>query len=1027
MKQIDTSGWVRLDNDEEQPLNTPESAAPSAVSTIDTSNWVKLPDVEEEVSEYTPPETIGEPIEEDTGVLQRMGRAWDAFTTLPEEKTPEQEQEAQLQRAEQYNPNPATGGGGYYGTGGNTEVDENIINQTKDLINNKALDMMRRDKSMDYETAVNKTRSEMKGDAVEYAANILLGVATGGIYQGARAVASTTKVGAKLVSGIDKATSASRIANAAKYGVINAGENVVAGMSGNLAAGRDTMEGTLMDAGVGAGVGAASGALFKPKTGDIQTRADTYTAAREDFSARTEAARQADNLEVIKAKLDQEATIAKKVGDTPADVKPETYAAEYKAQRKVVDDEARKVMGKNVDSIIAKRDGIVSEKQTASAEKIAEYQRIIETDGMGNPQIKAEYETLIKQESDKYRDSVLKMDDDFDVMVSEASKARNKLKPGGRAQNEMDIRIDSLENERMYTQYDLKLESDRRIELYRESMDSELAAGTGAPREVRRKYNDMISKEKELFNTESAAIKAEYDGFVKAEKDAFTAAAPTRTVEASNNAARIVQEQADNLYRRAYQTEADKLGVNARERLTRDDLDVLNREMGSRSTTDAERLAEMDKFIDDSVPTYQTSTRGDFDADVYNIPPTNTSFYRDFGGKERLENIIDSKREYAANPRENAAMEEIAIADLMERNLATRSAVDLANTTNAGLINRFGKNLESGGTIGVADVVRGKQVDTAIDKSRKEAMAVLDDNISNLTEKLTSRVKDKTVRAEVEAAKKALQGLRKKIDGGKEIDALDVAPILGHVNKETLQTVEDMVSLSAYTNRFDADKGADLWSARGMFNLGSRILGGAASVSTLGKGAGAIPAIRELLTSGKKSEMITANQLSKLKLADKSAVRNVDEAVDELAKTSSLKTKEDFYRARKTRDELVAERNADADYARYEELSSKGGARSKAEEVEVNKLYNKFAGIRAEISRLNRAIGATKKRPEGITPEKRVQRAQKKVEKSGEASKNARKELEEKLESMSKSDQLRYLKNLSLRNAEKLLNTGADE
>lgn len=1023
MKQIDTSGWVRLEDDEEQPLNTQESAAPSAVSAIDTSKWVRLPDEgEEEVAApgYTPPEAIGEPIEEDTGVLQRMGRAWDAFTTLPEEKTPEQEQEAQLQRAEQYNPNPATGGGGYYGTGGNTEVDENIINQTKDMINNKALDMMRRNPDMDYDVAVNKAKSEMKGDAVEFAADILLTAASGGLYAGARTVG--TKIAPKAIAAVDKATDASRLANAGKYAAIGGTEAAAAGVAGNVAAGRDTFEGTGTDLTIGGLVGGLAGAAFKPKSADIQTRADTYTGAREEFGARTEQARQANELDVIKAKLDQEAGIAKKVGDTPADVKPETYAAEYKTQRKVVEDEARKVMGKNVDSIITKRDGILSEKKSASAEKIAEYQRVIDTDGMGNPEIKREYEALIKQESDKYRDSVLKMDDDFDVLVSEASKARNKLKPGGRAQNEMDIRIDELENERMYTQYDLKLESDRRIELYRETMDSELAAGTGAPREVRRKYNDMIAKEKELFNSESTAIKAEYDGFIKAEQEAFSAAAPTRTVEASDNAARIVQEQADNLYRRAYQTEADKLGVNARERLTQGDLDVLSREMSSLSKKDAERIAELEKYVDDTIPTYQTSTRGEFNPDVYNIPPTNTSFYRDFGGEDRLKNIIEGKREYAANPRENVAMEEMAIADLMERDLKTRGSIDLANTSNAGLISRFGKNLETGGTMGVADVVRGKQVDTAIDKSRKEAMNVLDDSISKLTTQLSARVQDKTVRAEVEAAKKALESLRKKVDNGKEIDALDVAPILGHVNKETLQTVEDMVSLSAYTNRFDVDKGADLWSARGMFNLGSRLLGGAVSVSTLGKGAGAVPAIRELLTSGKKSEMITANQLSKLQLSEKGAVRNVDEAVDELAGASSLKTKEDFYRAREARDELVAERNADVDYARYEELSGKGSSRSKAEETEVNKLYNKFAGIDAEISRLNRAIGATKNRPEGITPEKRVQRARKSVEKSGEVAKKAREELKAKLDSMSKSDQLRYLKNKALRDAARFVN-----
>ncbi|MGL5963575.1 MAG: hypothetical protein ACRCZ2_04170, partial [Fusobacteriaceae bacterium] len=284
-----------------------------------------------------------------------------------------------------------------------------------------------------------------------------------------------------------------------------------------------------------------------------------------------------------------------------------------------------------------------------------------------------------------------------------------------------------------------------------------------------------------------------------------------------------------------------------------------------------------------------------------------------------------------------------------------------------------------------------------------------------------------------------LDSIRNKVDKGTEIDATDVAPILEHVSPETLRAVEEMVSLSNYTNRFIPKASDDPFSASNAINLGSRLLGGFMSYSTMGKGGAAMPAIRELLAVGKKSEMINANQLSKLEMAEKKAIRAADESVDSLKAASSLETAEDYARAIDARKELVARRGDDPEYARYSDLMEKE-TRSKAEESEVNRLYNKFSGISSEISRLNRAIGAESvfkesldgKRVkvedasvnEGITPEKQIEEATKAFESKSKEAANARKKLKAKLDDMSKADQLRYLKGLAIRNAEKLLTTG---
>ncbi|MGL5963145.1 MAG: hypothetical protein ACRCZ2_01915, partial [Fusobacteriaceae bacterium] len=634
------------------------------------------------------------------------------------------------------------------------------------------------------------------------AADILLSTATGGIYTAGRGLA--TKVAPRAIAAIDKATDTYRLANAGKYALINAGENVVAGAAGNIAAGRDTMEGTDVDAAIGAGLGGLVGGAFKPKAADIQTRADTYTEARTGFENKVEQARQADVLETIKGKLDQEAGIARKVGDTPDAIKPEAFEAEYKTRFEAADKQAREVLGKKVDASISKRDSIIAEKRDASAAKIDEYQRIMDEGNLPDPETKLEYENLIKAETEKFVEASAKLEYDFNNMIKATVKSRNKLVPGSKKVNDKNIRLDELDNEHTYAQYDLKLESDHRIDLYRGSMEEELAAG-GAPREVRQKYAKMIKEENELFQKETDALTAEYAEYINLEKQAYNADSPLRAAQASDDAARIVEEQAENLYRRAYQTEADKLGVNKRERLTEDDLAFLQREMGGRSSVDMDRLSELEKYVDDTVPSYQTSTRGEFDPDVYNIPPTNTSFYRDYGGKERLESIIDSKREFAATPRVNNAMEEIALADLMDNRAIlggdlTRQSVDLANLSSAGLISRLSQGVEAGGTFGVSSKAREQVLDSAINTSKTKADKILKVSVGELEEKLAGRLKDKATRKSVEAAKTSLDSIRNKVDKGTEIDATDVAPILEHVSPETLRAVEEMVSLSNYTN-----------------------------------------------------------------------------------------------------------------------------------------------------------------------------------------------------------------------------------
>lgn len=878
------------------------------------------------------------------------------------------------------------------GGGADAYALENEKQGAESVIQRRTQELLQSNPDMTYREASAKARDSYQGDVAEVGTDVALSLVGGGaLGLAARAGKAVGFAAPAVVSGraAQFAANSPRLANAAKYAGIGATDAITAGTVGNLVAGRDATEGWGTDAALGGSVGGLVGGLTAPSKARIEAKAADYAEARRGVEGSAESIRQADELRRVQEVLDQEAGIASRVESGKG---PEIYGSSTEKD--------------------------VYKKQAAEAKQYSTNTR--EGDLLLLKTERDDALDLAKAESD---DTLNTIRGEMDIELQRSASVPNLKKAHSEMMESRQARFrEENRNTPVEGKAALRDAFTAKNQELTAKFEAELASIKKAP-DVRKQYQALITEQKEALKQNLSTVNSDYAKYMDDVRDSYKAAEGDVIAASELQAKQIVDGMADDFYRRAYQGEVDKLDVNTRPRLSESDITLLQREMGGRSAADMRQIDDMARYVDDSLPTYSPRMDGQFDADVYNIPPNRMNWYDNYGGSDRLESIIRGKEEAAVLPRQEGLLEEMALADLMETGLKGRLSADLSKLDSAGILSKIGRKVESGVLGGITNDIRNTQFRKVLKDKTDVVSKTINDNISKINEQLSGRAGTKAERAELEKARKGLENLRKQLEKGEELTPEAIARGGAYLDQAGYKELEDMIGINRYINRYSPEKksfGSDMAVSR-MAGLGGVAAGAlTGTLPALVAGAVGTPIIREAATWGAKSDMINANQLSKLLRESDNVERELADAISGVRQAEALPNTDRYVEMETRRDILKAELKADPEYKKFNKLRAqkRDGSYSTKSDGEFRRLADKFKGAKDEISRLNKEMGGA--------PNKVLDTA-KSTAKSAKARRDAvSKELKAKLSNMSEADQKKYLINEVLRNAERIGASGTE-
>lgn len=205
-----------------------------------------------------------------------------------------------------------------------------------------------------------------------------------------------------------------------------------------------------------------------------------------------------------------------------------------------------------------------------------------------------------------------------------------------------------------------------------------------------------------------------------------------------------------------------------------------------------------------------------------------------------------------------------ALARLMEEGRVPRGAVDTSYIDNTAS-DKFVRGVEDKLLAGIPSRIRKAEFNKAQDKVRTSALGKVEDEILAIEKKLKDPTTNERAIKGARHQLREMRDVRDSLKSGKEVKGKDYAKsarYMGKDLKDELDNVQALQQYSAYTKTQQGEPIVDVATATGA-QLGIGILTGGAYWGTQLAASVAIPALRGISQSARKSVIMKANSLVK--------------------------------------------------------------------------------------------------------------------------------------------------------------------